>query len=178
MWRRTAARTARTGSSATSFHNWHRACAASTCVGSKLSRRLHATSARFSRWGRDVDFVKNCTRRAGRFPHRRLPRRLRQHDAIRDARAGPRARLRRGCVARGPARRRGRRGARVRARLHHAARHGAHASDCVEIKILRRIPAESSRRPPRHRRDACSMAWRCRFLAARPSQDGRVIAEK
>ena len=29
-----------------------------------------------------------------------------------------------------------------------------------------------------HRRDAGSMAWRCRFLAARPSQDGRVIAEK
>ena len=49
---------------------------------------------------------------------------------------------------------------------------------CVEIKILRRVRAESSRRPPRHRRDACSMAWRCRFLAARPSQDGRVIAEK
>ena len=45
MWRRTAARTARTGSSATSFHNWRRACAASACVGSKLSRRL-----------RDVDF--------------------------------------------------------------------------------------------------------------------------
>ena len=43
---------------------------------------------------------------------------------------------------------------------------------CVEIKILRRV------RPPRHRRDACPMAWRCRFLAARPSQDGRVIAEK
>ena len=37
---------------------------------------------------------------------------------------------------------------------------------------------ESSRRPPRHRRGACSMAWRCRFLTARPSQDGRVIAEK
>ena len=49
---------------------------------------------------------------------------------------------------------------------------------CVEIKILRRVRAESSRRPPRHRRDACSMAWRCRFLAARPNQDGRVIAEK
>ena len=49
---------------------------------------------------------------------------------------------------------------------------------CVEIKILRRVRAESSRRPPRHRRDACSMAWRCRFLAARPSQHGRVIAEK
>ena len=32
--------------------------------------------------------------------------------------------------------------------------------------------------PPRHRRGACSMAWRCRFLTARPSQDGRVVAEK
>ena len=52
------------------------------------------------------------------------------------------------------------------------------AGACVEIKILRRVRAESSRRPPRHRRDACSMAWRCLFLAARPSQDGRVIAEK
>ena len=31
--------------------------------------------------------------------------------------------------------------------------------------------------PPRHRCDACSMAWRCRFLTARRSQDGRVIAE-
>ena len=28
---------------------------------------------------------------------------------------------------------------------------------CVEIKILRHVSAESSRRPPRHRRDACSM---------------------
>ena len=32
------------------------------------------------------------------------------------------------------------------------------ASACVEIKILRRVRAESSRRLPRHRRDACSMA--------------------
>ena len=48
---------------------------------------------------------------------------------------------------------------------------------CVEIKILRRVRAESSRRPPRHRWDACSMAWRCRFLAARLSQVGHVIAE-
>ena len=47
---------------------------------------------------------------------------------------------------------------------------------CAEIKILRRVRAEPSRRPPRHRRDACSMVWRCRFLTARPSQDGRVIA--
>ena len=49
---------------------------------------------------------------------------------------------------------------------------------CVEIKILRRVRAESSRRPPRHRRDACSMAWRCKFLTARRGQHGRVIAEK
>ena len=28
------------------------------------------------------------------------------------------------------------------------------------------------------RADACSMAWRCRFLTARRGQDGRVIAEK
>ena len=49
---------------------------------------------------------------------------------------------------------------------------------CVEIKILRRVRAESSRHPPRHRRDACSTAWRCRFLADRPSQDGRAVAEK
>ena len=31
---------------------------------------------------------------------------------------------------------------------------------CVEIKTLRRVRAESSRRPPSHRRDTCSMAWR------------------
>jgi len=49
---------------------------------------------------------------------------------------------------------------------------------CVEINILRRVCAESSRRPPRHRRDAGSMAWRCQSLAARASRDGRVIAEK
>ena len=49
---------------------------------------------------------------------------------------------------------------------------------CVEIKILRRVRAESSRRPPRHRRDACSTARRCRFLTARRSQHGRVITEK
>ena len=55
---------------------------------------------------------------------------------------------------------------------------GCSTTTCVEIKILRRVRAESSRRPPRHRRDACSMAWRCRFFTARPSQDGRVIAEK
>ena len=44
---------------------------------------------------------------------------------------------------------------------------------CVEIKFTAR-----SRRPPRHRRDACSMAWRCRFLTTRQSQRGHVIAEK
>ena len=38
-----------------------------------------------------------------------------------------------------------------------------HVGPCVEIKFTER----SLRRPPRHRRDACSMAWRCRFLTAR-----------
>ena len=37
---------------------------------------------------------------------------------------------------------------------------------------------KSSRPPSRHRRDACSMAWRCRFLTARRSQRGHVVAEK
>ena len=46
---------------------------------------------------------------------------------------------------------------------------------CVEIKILRRVRAESHRRPPRHRRDACSMAWRCQFLAARPGSVERRV---
>ena len=50
-------------------------------------------------------------------------------------------------------------------------------NSCAEINILRRVRAESSRRPPRHRRDACSIAWWCSFLTARPNQDGRVIAE-
>ena len=45
-------------------------------------------------------------------------------------------------------------------------------------QILRRVRAESSRRPPRHQRNACSMAWQCRFLTARRSQRGHVIAEK
>ena len=43
---------------------------------------------------------------------------------------------------------------------------------------LRRRRRESPRRPPRHRRAACSMAWRCRLLTARRGQHGRVIAEK
>ena len=55
---------------------------------------------------------------------------------------------------------------------------GAPAPTCVEIKILRRVRVESSRPPPRHRRDACSMAWRCRFLTARRNQRGHVTAEK
>ena len=33
------------------------------------------------------------------------------------------------------------------------------------------------RRPPRHRRDACSIAWRCRFLTARRSQHGSVVTD-
>ena len=38
--------------------------------------------------------------------------------------------------------------------------------------------ARSSRRPPRHRRDACSMAWRCRFITTDGASTGRLIAEK
>ena len=57
-------------------------------------------------------------------------------------------------------------------------RDGRDVRVCVEIKILRHVRAESSRRPPRHRRAACSMAWRCRFLTARRSQRGHVIAER
>ena len=33
-------------------------------------------------------------------------------------------------------------------------------------------------RPPRHRRDACSMAWRCRFPVAQRGQHGRIIMRK
>ena len=66
----------------------------------------------------------------------------------------------------------------VDAALGRAAAQAPSVVDCVEIKILRRVLAESPRRPPRHRRDTCSMAWRCWFLTARPSQVGRVIAEK
>jgi hypothetical protein len=48
---------------------------------------------------------------------------------------------------------------------------------CVEIKILRRVLVASSSTPST-RRDACSTAWWCSFLTARPSQHGRAIAEK
>ena len=41
---------------------------------------------------------------------------------------------------------------------------------CVEIKFYGAF-AESSRRPPRHRRDACWLAWRCRFLT--PAEAGQ-----
>jgi hypothetical protein len=52
----------------------------------------------------------------------------------------------------------------------------------VEIKFYgafvlnRRVVLHA--RPPRHRRDACSMALRCRFITTRRSQHGRVIAVK
>ena len=52
-----------------------------------------------------------------------------------------------------------------------------YTSGTVWKSNLRRVRPESPRRPPRHRRDACSMAWRRRFLAAGRSQRGRVIAE-
>ena len=52
-----------------------------------------------------------------------------------------------------PGRRRG-----LRARLRRRRRQARRVVPCVEIKILRRVRAESSRRPPRHRCDVCSMA--------------------
>ena len=57
--------------------------------------------------------------------------------------------------------------------------HGAFVLNCrVDLHAIDATPARLSRRPPRHRRDACSIAWRCRCLTARRSQPGRVIAEK
>ena len=35
---------------------------------------------------------------------------------------------------------------------------------CVEIKLSRRVSATAESWPPRHRRDAGSMAWRCGLL--------------
>ena len=48
----------------------------------------------------------------------------------------------------------------------------------AQVKLSRRVSATAESWPPRHGRDACSMAWRCRFLTARPSLVGRAIAEK
>ena len=42
-------------------------------------------------------------------------------------------------------------------------------------KFSRRVSATAGSWPPRHRRDACTTAWRCRFLTARRSQHGRVV---
>ena len=50
--------------------------------------------------------------------------------------------------------------------------------DLCGNQILRCVRAESSRLPARHRRDACSTARRCRFLAARRGQGVRVVAER
>ena len=47
----------------------------------------------------------------------------------------------------------------------HCAEHCGHDVG-NRVEILRR-GAESSRHPPRHRRVACSMAWRCRFITTR-----------
>ena len=41
---------------------------------------------------------------------------------------------------------------------------------CVKIKLLRCVLG-SPRRPPRHRRDACSMVWRCRLGRLRHRQE-------
>ena len=49
---------------------------------------------------------------------------------------------------------------------------GSLSSLSVWKSNLRRVRPESPRRPPRHRRDTCSMAWQSRFLTARRSQRG------
>ena len=48
-----------------------------------------------------------------------------------------------------------------------AEQSGASHHPVWKIKKIRHSRAESSRRPPRHRCDACSMAWWCSFLTAR-----------
>ena len=53
-----------------------------------------------------------------------------------------------------------------------AVRSHQHALICVEIYGAVALNLL------RHRRDACSTAWRCRFLPARPYQHGRIVAEK
>ena len=69
--------------------------------------------------------------------------------------------------------------ARARSRRHRSsmASVAAAAATCVEIRMLRRLRAESSRCPPRHLHDTCSTAWRCRFFTARRGQRDRVIAD-
>ena len=44
------------------------------------------------------------------------------------------------------------------------------------IKMSRRVSATAEPWPPRHRRDACSTAWRCGSLTARLGQHGRIVA--
>ena len=55
-----------------------------------------------------------------------------------------------------------------------AVRSHQHALICVEIKICYGAVALNLLR---HRRDACSTAWRCRFLTAQRYQHGRIVAE-
>ena len=52
------------------------------------------------------------------------------------------------------------------------------ASDTVWKSKFYGAFAESSRLPPRHRRDASSTAWQCVSLTTRFSQHGRVVAEQ
>jgi hypothetical protein len=55
---------------------------------------------------------------------------------------------------------------------------GYYVATCVETKCRGASSPTAHSWPPRHRRDACSMAWRCRFIAARRSQHSHVIVEK
>ena len=66
---------------------------------------------------------------------------------------------------------------RVTRRIPYAYRGVPFACAAVHESTCRGAVAESSRPPPRHRRDACSMAWSWVSLTARFGQHGRVFAE-
>ena len=104
---------------------------------------LRTTTASFS--------PSSLLRCASKRPSR-APRRAWRDNVLRSRGASPRQTLRRRAGAR-------------------RALSGRRPRTCVEIKFSRHIRSESSRRPSRHRRDACSVAWRCRW-------DGSIIVEK
>ena len=139
--------------------------------------QLEKTNAKFTTINRITRHVTAPRRRPRRL--RNAPRPRPRPVPATSPRASP-ARCRRRALDQHSSSPRPRRAGRARRRVVKVATSTKSGSPptCVEIKILRRVRAESSRRPPSHRRDACSMAWRCRFLAARPSQVGRVVAEK
>ena len=111
----------------------------------RIMRRLLPADEKISKDAKEV-LQESLSRRGVRFVTFVTPRR-READAVA---AQVRVRLLRHGRSRGPLRR------------------------AVWKSNLPRVRPESPRRPPRHRRDACSMAWRCRFLTSRRNQRGNV----